>query len=601
MLPPKEEIGALIAANAGIRAREIAENFSVPESDMDRLFELLTDLQIAGEVIRMPEGGWKRPGRGAYRVGLLSLSQRGDGYVRGAKGEEYYVPRDALAAAVPGDWVFVKGERKASSGRGRLPLARVVDIVKRTERVLRGTFHSLRKGGVVEVRDRSPWPKVVIPGQQTEGARDGEKVLIKLLPAVPGATEAEGRVLHRLVDDGSLASDIEAIRAEFELPSGFPPEVEAEARAAKAIEDNWRWPDRVDLRATLSITIDPHDARDFDDAVSLEEVSAGEKGGARWKLGVHIADVSHYVTPGSHLDREARRRGTSVYLPGAVIPMLPERLCNDLCSLRPLEDRLAKTVFLTFDKAGTLLETEIVRSVIRSHRRFTYEEVLDLLEGRTPREEEEHADLLFAMADLRGQLLAKRKQRGSLELDLPKLSLVTDDDGSVTALAREERDIAHNLIEEFMLAANEAVAAYFVEKRLPLAARHHPRPDEERFADFKEFLEAVDVDFKGGPEPHDLQGLVRQIADDPIAAVIQLALLRTMGHAEYALGADLHFALATSTYCHFTSPIRRFPDLLVHQVLDDHLKGELTARDIAELKSTLPPDLERSSDLERTC
>ncbi|HVR75745.1 MAG TPA: VacB/RNase II family 3'-5' exoribonuclease, partial [Planctomycetota bacterium] len=388
-----------------------------------------------------------------------------------------------------------------------------------------------------------------------------------------------------------------------ELPREYPALALAEAKAIRSLASGAAWPDRVDLRKDLIFTIDPVDAKDFDDAVSLEELPGGEV-----RLGVHIADVSHFVQPGSLLDAEAEKRGTSVYLPGQVVPMLPERLSNDLASLRPDEDRLTKTVRITFARGGKVKRFEVFRSVIRSRRRFTYEEALAILENIETGKElrdlpEDHAAftaVFRSMARLRDDLHKVRRERGALYLDIPKLRLVLEPDGSVAALGRDARDPSHALIEELMLAANEAVASYFDEHNLPLVARVHPPPEERKLEELKNFVKALGFRFdtRGGQE--EFQKLIDEVSGDPLSSVIQLGLLRTMGHAEYVLGNGLHFALATTSYCHFTSPIRRYPDLLVHQVLDEHFDQKLRrAARREELEARLPHAAEKASELER--
>ena len=316
------------------------------------------------------------------------------------------------------------------------------------------------------------------------------------------------------------------------------------------------------------------------------------------------------MPPDSALDRAAAERGTSVYLPGTVLPMLPERLCNNLCSLRPGEDHYAKSVFITYDKSGKALETTLARSVICSRRRFTYDEALAILnhdrgEGATsdlPPDHEEYADVLRQMARLRDRLEARRRSRGALYLDIPSLRLELDESCQTVGLRQEQRDPSHSLIEEFMLEANEAVARYCLEKGLPVVGRVHPAPEEEKLEDLRVLLQALDIQFgtRGGSKA--LQKIVEQVVGGPLATLVQLSLLKTMGHAEYVCGAGLHYALAAKAYCHFTSPIRRYPDLLVHQVIEEHLKqggGKLSAKRVNEWNVRMSREALRSSDAER--
>ncbi|MBI4601077.1 MAG: VacB/RNase II family 3'-5' exoribonuclease [Planctomycetes bacterium] len=612
MLPSTADLIRHIDRHPGEKTRQLAARFGVAEDELDDFVELLLRLQLDGSAIRLPGAGWDVPERTEHRVGSLKVARGGHGYVRAAAGtikeEDFFVRASDLKGAVPGDTVLLKLE-KPSRSRGRdgagerLRQGKVADIVRRSRSLLRGRFLRRGEGGSVTVADGRVSLEVDVPPGDTAGARNGDQVLVRLLDGAPLKGQPKGKVVVRLQDEGSYATDLLVIREVYELPGEFSRAVLAEVEAFEDIRDGAAHPGRVDLRGEQVFTIDPVDAKDFDDAVSIEELPGGDV-----RLGVHIADVSQYVRPGSALDREAMRRGTSVYLPGHVIPMLPERLSNGLASLRPDEDRLTKTVRLTYGAGGKLKRSEVFPSVIRSCRRFTYEEVLAILSyletgEAAPGLPADHAAFegaLSRMARVRDRLHEARYVRGALYLDIPKLRLTLDASHQAVGIGRDERDPSHALIEELMLAANEAVAAYFKEKRLPLVGRVHPPPEERKVEQLKGFVEALGFRFGARGDQAHFQRLVEQTAGDPLSAVVQLALLRTMGHAEYIAGAGLHYALATASYCHFTSPIRRYPDLLVHQVLDEHFSGELAkASRRAEWDARLPHAAERSSELER--
>lgn len=614
MLPKPADVVSHIRRCPETSTRDLAKFWKIEQDGFQEFARALFDLQRQGVLVRVPVLGWCLTESVPYRVGTLQVNNRGQGFVRvrhsDDEKEDIFVRSQHLGSGSAGDVVMVKISKPPRRARGRasdfgdrLRQGRVVDVVERSRRLIKGRFIKTRLGGVVHPLDGHHLDEIGIPQAEIADAKNGDCVMVRLLPAGGGDTTARGQVALRVVDEGSYQSDLDLLCVQYEFPAFFSKVVEAEARKAPAMKNGQRWPDREDLREYRIFTIDPIGAKDFDDAVSLEEAEDGHV-----KLGVHIADVSHFVQPNSALHDEARRRGTSVYLSGRVIPMLPERLSNELCSLRPGEDRLTKTVWMTFDAHGELLSTDVSRSVIRSQRRFTYEEVLSILEPdsvaktgiEVPEDSQEWGGVLRRMADLRDLLAAKRYDRGALSLDIPKLSVRLNDRGDVTELLREERDGARSLIEEFMVAANEAVALFHVEKGFPLAARVHPSPDLERFAEFRNLLKALGLRFHGEPDARELQRLIEKLADDPLSSVVQLALLRTMGHAEYAAGRDLHFALATTYYCHFTSPIRRFPDLLMHQILDDYFDGSMKTGARKQLwKERLAECLPEASELER--
>jgi ribonuclease R len=600
--PLSGDVVALLSEESGMRPVEIRKRLDAAGKDAKSLDQVLEDLERQGVALRVPGGAWELPHRTPFRVGRVEVDRKGRAFLVPAQAEEgdVFLHADALGGAFHGDTALVRITSRAR--KGRLREGQVVEVLDRGSKLIRGRFWRSKEGGYFVPDDRRYSTDVHIPRAQSAEAKDGDAVLVRLVKGSHG-NQPVGEVAVRLDDEGSLASDLAVVRAEFDLPGVYPAEGLAEAEQLSSVTPGAPWPERQDLRGLETFTIDPVDAKDFDDAVSLEALPEG-----RARLGVHIADVSHYVPCGGRLDSCAEERGTSVYLYGEVIPMLPQRLANDLASLRPGEDRLTKTVFLTFDAHGTCEEIVLCRSVISSRRRFTYEEVqaiLDWIEtgqdsAALPADHAGFADTLKAMAALRDKLRSHRRKRGALYLDIPRLRVVHEESGRVTGLTRDERDPSHDLIEEFMLEANEAVARYSVEHKLPLVARVHPPPDEGKVEDLRELLAALDVRWHGTGKSKDLQKLLLQVAENPLAAVMHLALLRTMGHAEYALGRGLHFALATKAYCHFTSPIRRYPDLLVHQVLDEHLDGKLRRSSRRHFwEHRLPELAARASELER--
>ena len=598
-----EAIFECVRKHPGVSAKQVLEHLektagskagaSASGVELATIEASLAELQRDGWIVCDPARGWDLPERSSYRAGFLHMDRRGRGFVelRAPDEDDIYLGSSELDGAFKGDHVLVRLVRGAS--RDRLREGELVEVIERSRKLIRGTYHAAgdvggpapsrrrRKGsdagGYLECDDREAPVPIAIPEVEKGSIRTGDRALVRLLPGRQGVHPL-GEIALVLRDEGSLESDREVVILEFGLPAEHPPEVLAAAEALPDMRDGDAWPERVDLRELDTITIDPVDARDFDDAVSLEPTKSGGQ-----RLGVHIADVSHYVRPGDVIDREAEERSTSIYLPGHVIPMLPERLANGLCSLRPDEDRLAKSVFLTFSPTGRLTTVRVQKTVIRSKRRFTYEEVqtiLDDLAGVDPKDElpadaQRWRELIASMARLRDHLRKKRADRGALSLDIPQLRLQLDPSGEVTGIGRDEADPAHQLIEEFMLAANEAVARFLGERDLPQVGRAHPAPDEEKLGELKDLVDALGFRLEVSREGPDFRKLIAEISDSPLAQAIQLAMLRTMGHAEYIPGQASHFALATDAYCHFTSPIRRYPDLIVHQILDEQVAGKL--------------------------
>ncbi len=594
-----------IRQNDLITTRQLATQFDIPEEQFESFVKQLFDLQAVGEILRLPDRGWSLPERTGCLVGRIVLTRGGNGFVQpvheALSEQEFFVPQRSTAGAFSGDLVVMerldsqkegRGKRKKNrrGGSDKSPRGRVLDVVQRRERLVRGRFHDVpsAKGkeaaGYVDPLERDAFSEIFIAAEDRNGAVSGQKVFVKLLDGWgPGAAYSRGRVEHVIHDEGSYESDLLAIATEFSLPLEMDREAEASAEKLPSPDDPKTWEGREDLTGLRIFTIDPDDAKDFDDAISLEVLEDGVL-----RLGVHIADVSAYVHQGSRIDEVAYERGTSVYLPGRVLPMLPERISNFLASLRPGEPKLTKSVFMDFDSHGDRIQTRICRGVIKSQRRFTYDEILAVLydldpaakpanseseDLPLPEDAEEYKDIISHAARLRDLLYQGRLDRGCLELEVPTVRLQLDSTGEMQKITREGRDPSHHLIEEFMLACNEAVAEFFIEQGLPLISRIHRPPEDESFDEFLDFLSSIDPKYKKIERPNikELQALLMEVGKQPYSGVVNLRFLRSLSHAEYAPEAGLHFALSTESYCHFTSPIRRYPDLIVHRVLESYL------------------------------
>jgi ribonuclease R len=494
---------------------------------------------------------------------------------------DVYIPARAMADAMHGDRVEAQIEPRKPQARGRQMRARDVDrrqgrILRVLERTRRRVVGRLTRGPAflfVVPTDPRISRDVAIPPADLHGARDGDLVVAEITAYPEGRQGFSGRVVQVIGRSGDPALDTDMVIAEFDLPREFPPEVEREAHAIPDRLTPGLLAGRRDLRALATVTIDGEHARDFDDAVSIEALPNGG-----FRLWVHIADVSAYVSWDSPLDAEARRRGTSVYFPDRVVPMFPERLSNGLCSLNPGEDRLTLTCEMAFDAGGHRTAYELYPSAIISDERMTYTAVGRILEQDDADLSRRYSALLPMFRTMRAlceQLSLRRRERGSIDFDLPEPEILLDVLGETAAILKHPRTIAHRIIEEFMLAANETVAQHLDRLRIPSVYRVHEQPDPDKLLNFAQiasgFGHRVAVGDPIRPKP--LARAVEAVRGRPEEALLNTLLLRSMKQARYAVENRGHFGLAATHYTHFTSPIRRYPDLVVHRLVHAALSG----------------------------
>lgn len=477
---------------------------------------------------------------------------------------DYFVPKKHLCDALDGDTVI------AVPVRGTDDEARVIKIVERGRNTVIGVFQSDRRAGCVIPDDRAYLSDVFIPLSLCGGAQDGDKVVAEIT-SYPKGKAVGGKIVEVLGADGDFFVEEEAILRSYGYAPSFPDYVEE--TAAKVAAECVELGNRRDLRSLLTVTIDGVDTRDIDDAVSLEKV------GENFRLGVHIADVSHYVKLNGCIDKEAYARGTSVYFPDRVIPMLPKALSNGACSLNEGEDRYAMSCFIVFDNRGNRLSFELCESVIKSDRRMTYDEVTAILDGgeKYDCEYPEIAPMLRDMAELCLILENRRKEAGEVSLDVKEAHIYLNERGEIV-IPDYERAISHRIIEQFMVSANECVAEFAEKRKAPFLYRIHEQPAPEKASLLYGFLRDLGVNAKGDTEnarPVDYQRILKQVEDKPFASVVNKVMLRSMQKARYSEENKGHFGLASSCYCHFTSPIRRYPDLFIHRVLKMLLSGDI--------------------------
>jgi ribonuclease R len=580
-------------ADRPLKTKELAKALLVPDEEYPKFRRLIKQLIQSGELVRLKRGRVGVPDQLGVLVGKISITRKGTGFlIREGEEQDILIPSWELQTALDGDQVMVrlKGE---SQGR---PAGSVIKIIERAERNIVGVLH--RESHFATVKPDNPrfHRDLYIPSSEIGEARDGEKVVARLVSWDDPQRNPVGRIVETIGMPNEPGVDMLTVIKSYELPEEFPPDVldQAEQAAARLAEDTGEG--RVDLTHECIYTIDPADAKDHDDAVDVTETDTG------FRLGVHIADVSHFVEPGSALDVEAFDRGNSVYLPGIVIPMLPEVLSNDTCSLKPNKKRLAHSCIIDFDKKGTMTGWEIADTIIKSQAKLSYEEVQDLFDGKPVGPKIKRvADNLMLARKLANILSARRSAEGSLDFDLPESKIILGPDGEVLDLGNRVRLESHRLVEEFMLAANRAVALDVFRKAQPFLYRVHDKPDMEKLEAFSDMMKRLGHSFPVSKTMHPRQfaRFLEKVHDTPEADFINELMLRSMAKAVYQRENIGHFGLAFKHYTHFTSPIRRYPDLIVHRLVRKLKGGQYPVAFAKRIKSTLDNIGKHCSETER--
>jgi ribonuclease R len=577
---------------------DLAKALRWPTARRAELRKTLDLLEREGAIARIRKNRYIVPEKADLLTGVIQVHLNGNAHVlSGKRGvPDVFIPAAHIGTAMHGDKVVARIMHEGvAQRRGPQREGRVIRILERAHETIVGTLQSTKNFFFVIPDDPRLAHNVYVRPSETIATagrppRAGDKVVVKLEPWESRHVIPEGAIVEVLGPASAPGVDMLSIVRKHALPLEFPAAVLREAEKIPERVNEEEMARREDLRAMPVVTIDPDDAKDFDDAIHVERTGDG------WLLGVHIADVSHYVRPGGALDREARRRGNSTYLADRVIPMLPERLSNGICSLKPNVDRLTFSAFITFSNAGKIKAARFARSVIRSAARLTYREAFAILERPPATPIAERVHIAWELASL---LRRNRFNAGSLDLDFPEVKVWLDAEGRAIRLERIENDISHQLIEECMLAANEVVAREIKQQRVPSIYRIHEDPDPDRLNDFREF--AAGYGFRAGDLTNrtEVQKLLASIRGTPEEYAVKLAFLKSLKRASYATDPLGHYGLAKANYTHFTSPIRRFADLVVHRVLARQNAGsvsdlEETAKHISETERT-SADAEKDS------
>lgn len=536
-----------------------------------------------------------------YIIGRLQTHKKGFGFVvpeevtdlNHINIADIYIAAESLHGAMNGDKVEV--DLIPEYLWGNSPEGIIVNVLDRNFTEVVGTFDKSKKFGFVIPDDRKLRDDIFIPKKYTSGAKNGDKVVAEIIKYPEGRHKAEGRITEIIAKKGESGADILALIRQNNLFKTFPSRAAAEAKTVnKQAITAEEIAKRRDLRDLFTVTIDGADSKDFDDAVSVSKLANGH-----FKLGVHIADVCHYVKENGPLDKEALKRGNSVYLINQVVPMLPEELSNGICSLNPGEDRLTLTCEMQIDETGKVVDHDIYESVIYSHKRLVYDDVSDIIESGNITDENKY---LFEMAELANILRKKKDHRGSLDFNIDEAHIVLDKKGVPIYIGAADRRVANRMIEEFMLLANETVAEHFFWMNVPFVYRVHEKPSLEKMEELKAFLAGLGVALNGNLadiHPSKLSKILDEIKDKSYEGVVNSLMLRSMQKATYETECKGHFGLALKYYCHFTSPIRRYPDLMIHRIIKKIINGKFGDSDVKRYLKKSEEISEQASKTER--
>jgi ribonuclease R len=573
-------------SNQQLKPRQLADKLGVPDEEYQEFKQTLHHLEEQGRVVLGAKNAVMLPGIGSQVVGYFRPNPKGFGFVCPQSPNDHgdlFIPPGQDGGAMNGDLVVARVHKRGKRDGEMQYDGQIIEVLRRANNRFVGQFQKIHDRHVVVPDGKQFSQPIHIRDVGAAGPPEGRLVLVEIVefPEETGEMPA-GVIVRELGAPGELEVETRAIILAYGLEEDFGTEAMdyARQRSHEFSVENLDHP-REDLRDKKIVTIDPPDARDYDDAISIDVNEDGT-----WTLGVHIADVSHFVEVDSPLDLEARQLSTSVYFPRRVIPMLPKILSNGVCSLQENQDRLAKSAFITYDGDGRVISARVCESIIRSRKRLTYKEAQSILDGRTRwgggRGDRSHGAydpevirLVKNMNKLARRIEARRDTQGMLHLDLPAVELILDEQGKVVDAQPEDSSYTHTIIEMFMVEANEAVARLLTDLNRGFLRRIHPEPDQAGEGQLAGFIRAAGFQIPDNPTREDIQGLLNTVKGKPESYAVNLAILKTFQQAEYSPLQIGHFALASNCYCHFTSPIRRYPDLTVHRLLAEHCRGQL--------------------------
>ncbi|OPJ57580.1 ribonuclease R [Clostridium oryzae] len=577
---------------------ELGEAFGINREDVKLLKKTLKSMEKEGVLVRNKQDKYGLIDIVGVMKGKFQGNQRGFGFVIcDEEVPDIFIPANATKDAMNGDRVMAKITREG--GNGRKCEGEIIKVLERANKTIVGVYQDSKNFGFVVADDKKVFNDIFIPKDLKNGAENDDVVMVEITQWPGKNKNPEGKIVEVLGKKGDAGVDILTIIRKHHLPEEFPEKVERFAANIDEEIPESEYARRRNLTEVKMVTIDGEDAKDLDDAVSIELMENGN-----YKLGVHIADVSNYVREKNPLDKEALKRGTSVYLLDRVVPMLPKKLSNGICSLNPKVDRLALSCMMEIDGKGKVLNYEVFESIIRTNERMTYRDVSDILKGED-KELIKRYDYLYEdfklMEKLCRILNKKRMDRGAIDFDFAEAKIELDENGKPVDIRPYDRGISNRIIEEFMLVCNETIAEYMFWANVPFVYRVHENPDEEKLQHFYEFIFNLGYTFRHTKEVHpaNFQHILEQVKGKKEETVVNTLLLRSMMQARYSPESLGHFGLAAQYYCHFTSPIRRYPDLIIHRIIKEYINGKMTEERMAKLATLVAYASVQSSETER--